>query len=168
MSSENNQTSNDPLESAIAAIKNEAVGNDRPPAALAAVTIESLRRLDTANAIGASAEPAAAAVPPRPSSRYRRAILWAATLAAAVLVAILVRWPRTPTSAPAGDERHVGPIVAIEVNPAATFERLDNDLAKAQADTVALVDEAKRRLAEEQITRILADDSKLMAPAQTN
>ncbi|HEY2148045.1 MAG TPA: hypothetical protein VGH32_08920, partial [Pirellulales bacterium] len=65
-------------------------------------------------------------------------------------------------------ERHVGSIVTVEVNPAATFERLDNDLAKAQADTIALVDEAKRRLAEEQITRILADDSKLVASAQTN
>ncbi|HEY2147693.1 MAG TPA: hypothetical protein VGH32_07130, partial [Pirellulales bacterium] len=80
MSSENNKPSNDPLESAIVAMKNAAVGNERPPAALVAATIETLRRLDTANKMGASAEPAA--VPQRPSSRYRRAILWAAALAA--------------------------------------------------------------------------------------
>ncbi len=167
MSSANNQPSNDPLESAIAAMKNEAVGNDRPPAALVAATIETLRRLDV-SASGTGAEPAAVEIARSSSSRYRRGILWAAALAAGVLLAILVRWPRTPTSGPVGDERHVGPIVAIEVNPAATFERLDNDLAKAQADAVALVDEAKKRQAEEQITRILADDSNLVAPAQTN
>lgn len=166
MSSANNQRANDPLESAIAAMKNEAAGHDRPPAALVATTIETLRRLDVANAIAATAK--SAAVRRRPSSRYRRAILWAAALAAAVLVAIFVRSPRTPTPGPAGEERLIGPIVAIEVNPAATFERLDRDVAKAQAAAVALADEAKRRLAEEQITRILADDSNLIAPAKTN
>jgi hypothetical protein len=183
MSSENNKPMDDRLESAIAAMKNVTAANDQPPAALVAATIETLRRLDTAGETGAGVElqspdadlqrQAAPAVEPRaigsarPTlSRFRRPILWGGALAAALLIAIVVHWPKTPV--PSSEVRRVDSIVITEVNPAVSLERLDNELAHAQAETTALIDDAKKRLAEEQITRILADDSKLVAPSQAN
>jgi hypothetical protein len=182
MSSENNKPSNDPLETAIAAMKSATAANDRPPAALVAATIEALRRLEAGSQTAASSEsrpegislsersvaPQAAATARRQSGRYRRLIVWGAALAAAALIAIVIKWPTQLSPIPSGDERHIGPIVVIDVNPEPTFERLDNQIAQAQVDAVALLDKAKERLAAEQITRILADDSKLVASSQTN
>ncbi|HKD37547.1 MAG TPA: hypothetical protein VKB78_12130 [Pirellulales bacterium] len=182
MSSENNRPSNDPVELAIAAMKSATAADDRPPAALVRATIEALQRLDAGLEMGGSAEPsppaaevaqsATPAVLPSTADgrqkqliRYRRLILGTAALAAVVLIAIVLRQPNPP---PPIEEHRVDAIVAIEINPTPTFEQLDGELARAQADTIVLIDEARKRLANEQITRIIADDSRLVAPAQTN
>ena len=188
MTDENSQPSNEPLDVAIAALHHAAPADERPSPALIAATIAALQALE-ANAPGGSSDErnspllrvpdSARIVAPvttkvvgtqsEPLSRsWRGPALWAAALAAVVLFAVVLTRPNQPPKLTSTDERHVGPIVAVEVDPAREFARMDERLAQVQSEMTALADDAQRLMAQQQIDRIFADNRNLLATSQSN
>jgi hypothetical protein len=188
MNAENNQPQTDPLDLAIAALRNAAPTDDRPSPALVAATIAALQALESSAPISSSGErespvllvsDSAQIVEPvatkpvgarrEASSRnWRGPALWAAALAAAVLIAVVLIRPNQPPKLTSTDERHVGPIVIIEVDPAREFARMDERVAQVQSEMAALADDAQRLMAQQQIDRIFADNRNLLATSQSN
>jgi hypothetical protein len=181
MTAENNQPSNDALDLAIAALRNAAPGEDRPPPALVAATIAKLQALDTNASISSSGdresrvrivEPGAmkpAGARSKASSRnWRRSAPWAAALAATLLIAVVLTRPTHPPKVTSSDERHVGPIVVVAVDPASEFAQMDERLAQVQSEMAALADDAQQLMAQQQIDRIFADNRNLLATSQSN
>jgi hypothetical protein len=188
MNAENNQPPNDPLDVAIAALCNAAPVDERPSPALIAATIGALQALETSAPISSSGERDSPVLPVPDSAQivepvttkhasargaassrnWRRPALWAAALAAALLIAVILTRPNQPPTATSSDERHVGPIVVVEVDPASEFARMDERLAQVQGEMAALADDAQRLMAQQQIDRIFADNRDLLATSQSN
>lgn len=184
---DNNQPSNDPLDVAITALRNAAPADERPSPALIAATIAALQA-ETSAPISSSGERESPVLPvseparviepattkpvgatSKGSSRnWRRSALWAAALAAALLIAVVLTRPNQPPTATSTEERHVGPIVIVEVDPASEFARMDERLAQVQSEMAALADDAQRLMAQQQIDRIFADNRNLLATSQSN
>jgi hypothetical protein len=190
MSSDNNKASldplADPLDAAVAALRSTPPAEERPSPALAAATIDALRRLEAtlptnpAGQIGSDAhsaqQPAATHVESRPtlnvakqSRRIPRVAIWAAALAAAACVAIVVNRPVDPPIPPMNRDIHsFGPIVLSELNPQPVYTRMDQQIAQAQSDVATLIDQATRIQVEQQIAQLLADDRELKGTATEN
>jgi hypothetical protein len=192
MNAEKNQVPNDSLDIAIAALRNRASAEERPSPALVAAAIAALEALEVNSLFDPSAE-RKSTVPPGPDAarmiepattkpvaagaevsarKSRRPQLWsaalaAAALAAALLIAVVLTRPPKPPDVTSTDERHVGPIVVVEVDPANEFARMDERLARVQSEMTALADDAQRLMAQQQIDRILADNRNLLASLQS-
>lgn len=188
MSSENNKASldplADPLDVAIAALRSTPPAEERPSPALVAATIETLRRLDATMpenlAVQTDSEthlaqrlaPANTESKPtvnvgKRSRRIRRMALWAAALAAAACVAIVVNRPIEPPP-PIHEEHRFGPIIMSELDPQPIYTRMDQRIAQTQSDVAKLIDEAAKLQAEQQIARLLADNRELKGAATAN
>jgi hypothetical protein len=193
MNAENNEAPNDALEIAIAALRNAPPAEERLSPSLVAATIASLEALEVNSPIEPSGERESNVVPvPDPgrmvepartklvaagaemsSRKWRRPVHWSAALAAAALAAalmiavVLTRPPKSP-DVTSTDERHVGPIVVVAVDPASEFARMDERLAQVQSEMTALADDAQRLTAQQQIDRIFADNRNLLVTSQSN
>jgi hypothetical protein len=190
MSSDNNKASIDPLadrlDAAIAALRSTSLAEERPSPALVAATIDALRRLDAtlpenpAGQTGSETRPAQrpdvanvelqpALNVAKPSRRIPRVAIWAAALAAAVCVAIVVNRPIDPPEHPLNRDSHsFGPIVLSQLDPQPVYTRMDEQIAQAQSDVATLIDRATRIQAEQQIAQLLADDRELKGTATEN
>jgi hypothetical protein len=178
MTDDNSQPSNEPLDLAIAALRNAAPPEDRPSPALIAATIGKLQALEGDSPSDSSDERARMVEPVTTkvvgtqsealSRSWRRPALWAAALAAALLIAVVLTRPSQPPRVTSSEERHIGPIVVVEVDPASEFARMDERLAQVQGEMAALADDAQRLMAQQQIDRIFADNRDLLATSQSN
>jgi hypothetical protein len=188
MTADYNQPTSDPLDMAIAALRNGAPADDGPSPALVAATIAKLQALDTNPPISSSGERESPILPGPESARivepvtaklgatrseassrnWRRPALWAAALATALLIAVVLTRPNQPPTATSTEERHVGPVVVVEVDPASEFARMDERLAQVQSEMTTLADDAQRLMAQQQIDRIFADNRNLLATSQSN
>src|SRR5260221_14717403 len=110
MTADNNQSSNDPLELTIAALRKAPPAEDRPSPALVAATIAALQALernpesdssgeqqsrtvlmsDPARIVGPGTSEPVSARSEASSRKWRRPALWGAALAAALLMSVVL------------------------------------------------------------------------------
>src|SRR5438046_2014309 len=134
MYAENNKLPIDALDLATAAVRGAGPSGDRPPPAVVAATLAALAALETT----APADERMVQMPrAAPASRFRRTALWAAALAAALLIGFIVTRPSKPPDLMPSEQRHLSEIAIIEVNPADEFARMDERLAQAQNEVTA-------------------------------